>query len=318
MANTAVFLGNNTVSVAASGALGGDGLIGNPLQVEVDGTSVQIDGSNQIATVGGAAGSAPRAWDSSTTYSTGQVVTEWSGLWRAVDASTNSKPDSGNVHWTLISGDFTKVIDLTSNQIAHLNSSPITAFTGVSGEVVQVVGGFSSMARGTIPFLAYGGQLYYAGDEVTNTWALLNSQLLDFDANFGDDMLASSIPTLKTQKALSFASGKDVLLNWGADDLTGGIATATINAAGLGYAPGDTVADDFFAVGTIITVNTVGALGIVTSITVTAPGFGGVSGTGDTTTALTGIGTGLTINTTITPANGTARVWITCKILSLP
>lgn len=48
MANEAVFLGNDGVSVAAAGALGGDGQIGNPLQIEVDGSTVTINGSNQL------------------------------------------------------------------------------------------------------------------------------------------------------------------------------------------------------------------------------------------------------------------------------
>ncbi len=356
-----------TVETATNGALSGDGSSGNKLAVGVDGTTIEVNGSNQLEALGAAVAfktiavagqsnivadaaddtltivagtnitlttnastdtltinaasggsSSPAAWDSGTTYATGNVVTEWSGLWRAVDASTNSKPDSGNAHWTLISDSFTKVIDLTADQIAHLNSSPVVAFTGVSGKVVQVVGGFGAMYRGSIPFSAYGAQLFYAPDAVSQQWALLDDALLDFDGSFGDDMLAATIATPRSQIALDIASGQDVQLKGNSDDLTGCIATAVINDGGLGYAPGDTVSVDVGTPG-VLTVNTVGALGVVTSLTVTTAGYGYTAGTGDATTAiLPATGTGLTVNTTITPANGTARVWITAKILSLP
>lgn len=48
MSNIAVFLGSASVSVAAAGALDGDGSIGDPLTLEVEGTTLAINGSNQV------------------------------------------------------------------------------------------------------------------------------------------------------------------------------------------------------------------------------------------------------------------------------
>ncbi len=53
MSNSAVFLGGSSSSVAAAGALGGDGSIGNPLQVEVDGATITIVGNELVAASSG-------------------------------------------------------------------------------------------------------------------------------------------------------------------------------------------------------------------------------------------------------------------------
>lgn len=49
---SSVFLGTASVSTAAAGALGGDGSIGDPLTIEVDGTTADVNGSNQIEVLG--------------------------------------------------------------------------------------------------------------------------------------------------------------------------------------------------------------------------------------------------------------------------
>lgn len=52
MSNAAVFLGGTSSSVAAAGALGGDGSIGDPLTVEVDGSTVSVSGGNTLQALG--------------------------------------------------------------------------------------------------------------------------------------------------------------------------------------------------------------------------------------------------------------------------
>ncbi len=47
-----VFLGSASVSVAVAGALGGDGSIGDPLTVEADGTTVSVNGSDELQALG--------------------------------------------------------------------------------------------------------------------------------------------------------------------------------------------------------------------------------------------------------------------------
>lgn len=51
MANESVFLGGTSVSTSAAGALGGDGSIGDPLQVNVDGTTIEVNGSNELTVI---------------------------------------------------------------------------------------------------------------------------------------------------------------------------------------------------------------------------------------------------------------------------
>lgn len=49
---TSVFLGVGEVSVAAAGAIGGDGSVGDPIEVQVDDESIEIDGANALTTIG--------------------------------------------------------------------------------------------------------------------------------------------------------------------------------------------------------------------------------------------------------------------------
>ncbi len=260
----------------------------------------------------------PSAWDSGTTYATGNVVTEWSGLWRAVDASTNSKPDSGNAHWTLISDTFTKVIDLDANQLRTNSSIPILAMSGRAGFALFLSGGMGQTTSGSI---SGAGTIvmnaYYEGDEIARTVQLLNDAVVDVDPTVVNPFNIVVPDDTLTLQPKSLYNGKGIYLAGSSDDATGGVATAVINDGGLGYAPGDTVTVDPFAL-SVVTVNTVGALGVATSITVTAPGYGGDAGTGQSTSALTGIGSGLTVNTTITPFTSTARVWLTVSMRALP
>ncbi len=43
-------------------------------------------------------------WDDSTPYVAGSIVLDREGIWKAADNSTNSRPISGNVKWTLVGG----------------------------------------------------------------------------------------------------------------------------------------------------------------------------------------------------------------------
>ncbi len=102
----------------------------------------------------------------------------------------------------------------------------------------------------------------------------------------------------------------------------GGIETATIGAAGTGYAPGDT--------GTITTgdgnahyqVLTVGGLGDVTSFLITAPGTGYAAGAGQATATgapQAGIGINFTVNITkINDGDGTIKVTTLYQVIDVP
>lgn len=60
------------------------------------------------------------AWDADPKVA-GQVVVDRGGIWQAVDASTNSRPISGNAHWTLIGG--TPYVDVLLDPVA-LSTAP--------------------------------------------------------------------------------------------------------------------------------------------------------------------------------------------------
>jgi len=72
MANDAVFLGVGAVSIDAAGALTGDGSSGSPLAVNVDETTVTVNGSNALETIGATAG--PFTTVSSITVANGLVT----------------------------------------------------------------------------------------------------------------------------------------------------------------------------------------------------------------------------------------------------
>lgn len=80
MSNSAVFLSSVTVETDPAGALGGDGSIGDPLEVLVDGVTITVNGSNQLVAEGGegitgslTAGQVPYATGASTVASSADV-----------------------------------------------------------------------------------------------------------------------------------------------------------------------------------------------------------------------------------------------------
>jgi hypothetical protein len=69
-------------------------------KVQFDQLNAEVDALG----VGGGGGGGLAEWDSGTAYTAGQIVLDRGGIWKAVDASTNSQPISGNAHWTLVGG----------------------------------------------------------------------------------------------------------------------------------------------------------------------------------------------------------------------
>lgn len=106
----------------------------------------------------------------------------------------------------------------------------------------------------------------------------------------------------------------------GGDSINRGpILTASVNAAGSGYSPGDLLkaADAEVASGWgVLTVATVGAGGSVASLTVSTAGTDTAAGSAIATTYTTsGAGSGLTVNLTVQPGDGTLQITTCYKVL---
>lgn len=153
---------------------------------------------------------------------------------------------------------------------------------------------------------------FYSPDEANpSAQAYLDSGFLSLNQDI-NSALRSATSTLSQWPAANIVAAAPTLLTnkplllSGTVNLTGGkIATSTINAAGLGYAALDTGAIDNSNNGSATyRVDTVGALGVVLTYTITNPGNGYVVSNGLDTTA-SGAGTGFKISVTgITKGNG--------------
>jgi len=169
----------------------------------------------------------------------------------------------------------------------------------------QIVGGFSSVqsvetSPGTHnlligpltsgPILERNYQVYSDNGSAYPAWAVLGSLVL---AQPGQLAMVESLTTD------SIAVGTPISLAVQLDEISSytGLASVVINAAGTGYNTGDLVA---ISGGTGGIYKVMAArFGVVSSLAVVAPGENyPASQTGAATTAITGSGTGLTVNTT--------------------
>lgn len=87
--------GGATGATGATGSTGATGLTGSNGATGATGPT-GATGSNGTATL---------TWNSGTAYTVNNVVFDRGGIWQAVDSSTNSRPVSGNTHWTFIGGE---------------------------------------------------------------------------------------------------------------------------------------------------------------------------------------------------------------------
>lgn len=213
------------------------------------------------------------------------------------------------------------VADLTATQINHLFSSPVSVVAAPgAGKVISLLQ-FSGQGKfGTIQAGPSSGDLYIRCSGTASGQSV----------NPADSLFESSASQLVPAIAGNFVQGPQtdcankalVLLNDTADPAGfGAVATSSITPANAGaaYANNDLFNIDGCggtdATGKVVT-NTAGA---VATYSILTAGHGYVAGTtGCTTTATTGIGTGLQLNiNTITPGDGVGRVWVTYTVNTL-
>jgi hypothetical protein len=200
-------------------------------------------------------------------------------------------------------------VDLTAAQIKTWHSAPIEAAPAPgANRIIAPLRYALLMAPGTVGFSAVQG----AAVELDLT---CNGVTLDSYSGvqnvLGQTTAKGSLFAASTNQAVTLATLSNQALTATLDrDLTaGGVATATLNAAGLGYAANDTGTIDPNNNGSATyRVLTVGALGVVATFSITAAGNGYVVANGLDTDA-SGGGTGFKVNVTgITQGNGTLRL----------
>lgn len=206
---------------------------------------------------------------------------------------------------------------LNSAQISVLASSPVTvpalAAPGAN-KLLVVTQSTVIYTFGTRKYLCSGsesGAFSYVNDPGDKTptfdWSAAGSRFSDTGAS----PFFAFIPD-DVDSAMEYTAACDFNL--------GSINTVTINAAGLGYAVGDTgTISTAFVDGNYI-ITGVGALGVVTSLTAsggqTATTTGSATSTGG---GQPGVGTGLTVNiTAVNKGDGTATVTGFSKIVTIP
>ncbi len=218
---------------------------------------------------------------------------------------------------------------LMSGQIATASSLPITNIVAAPGmgKVLLYRSISTQVVLGTIPFFSsLTGSLTYTGLPGT---PLDLGAVVNFSGSFGGVSpffsFASAVMELVSTVDRVDVESKGFTLTGNVDDPTGAINVNTCPVAGgTGYVVNDTFTVDGGGVGppnapAAGVVDTIGGGGAVTACHLISNGSGYVPAVGASTTATLGIGTGLTVTiTSITPANGTARVWITYMVLALP
>lgn len=209
-------------------------------------------------------------------------------------------------------------VPFTADQINHLFSAPQTLIDAPgTGKAIIVAGNWGAVTAGTIPFNSENGfvDIYYgsASGEDINT-AINDSLTLTTST-----VTVSSLPHVPSPYT-QIENLPLVLAGTGEDFVNGGaIASATLGAGGLAYAPGDTGTVSPEGV-SVYVVDTIGAGGAVLTFHFSDAGYGNNVGDGHATVVSTGIGDGnFTINITkITPGNGKCSITVSYYILTLP
>lgn len=222
---------------------------------------------------------------------------------------------------------------VTAAQIATLHSVPVTLIAAPgAGKVLQIVQGsylefltgVDGFADFPTPVLTYGaggskatwgvGETFPAAAPPTSTWMQLSG---------GDQ--ATGSPQSYDRAAVA---NKAIILDCapGNPNRAGPIVTAAIAAGGAGYAPLDTGTIDTdpsgYTGGATYRVDTVGAAGIVTALTITGAGNGYTTINNPAATTVgggqPGVGAGLTVNVTaITPIDGSLVVTLAYLTVTL-
>ncbi len=208
------------------------------------------------------------------------------------------------------------IIELTAAQIALAGSAPaeLLPAPGAGRTIVPLLVA-GQATDGSIPFYASGVEIAYTGDAqnlIDNNVPLAGGLAPPDPFWFQIVRIPAGTfprPTIENTAISLFGGG---------DDSSGAILANVLNAGGLGYAPADTFTISGGLVLATGVVDTVGGGGAVLTYHLTAHGAGYVPAAGVATTATSGGGAGLTINiNTVTPANGTARIWILYLVLDL-
>jgi hypothetical protein len=208
------------------------------------------------------------------------------------------------------------VLDLTANQIAHLNSVPLEIVPAPgSGKALLYLNSTGQIKNSSIPFIVNSNvYIHYTGDDT-------NLSTDSFYVGGPDSLfsMAVNIGTINVPRVNSENKGLSLVV--GADDLSGAMNSVTCPLdGGSGYAVNDTFSvgsDGGDTDGTGI-VDAVSG-GVVTACHITGNGYGYLTGSHNTNSTSGGGDNALSVDIlTTTPANGTARVWINYQVLTLP
>jgi len=219
-------------------------------------------------------------------------------------------------------GLLSSTVTLAAAQMKVLSSTPAPLVLGAGAGRIVVVESVALVANVlTRPFQSSTTDqlnLFYALDLATG----LTPAIFDFFSLNASSIVYLSGAIQNSAVLQSSAVNQAIVLKSAADYTAGAIATATIAAAGTGYAVGDTGSITPSFKGATYIITSVGALGAVTGFTITSGGDqydianGVATATGG---AQPGVGTGLTVNiTAITAGDGTLKVVTYYQIVPVP
>lgn len=210
----------------------------------------------------------------------------------------------------------TETFDLTANQINHLFSAPVTLIPAPGvGKAIAILNIQLVIENGIYSFYSRSGSIHRHGLYYGSTSGQELSAWIDpgYSKIFFQNIVGSNVAdraVIENQPVVVAGLTEDLVNG-------GGIATATVNAGGAGYAPGDTGYVDPNDFATFI-VDTVDGGGAVTAFHFDHRGGGYTTGVYASSNNV-GSGTGFTMNvTSVVPGNGTARAIITYFIVTLP
>ncbi len=216
-------------------------------------------------------------------------------------------------------GSLLKVVRVTLNAaaLAAINGTLVTAIPALGASKAAIVSGPITVetAAGTTPYTLYAGNFdlipTYSDPNLPITTLPL-AGLFPLDDFFSPNKYPLVSPGPPSGQSSRYYNTAIVL---DASDNGGRIATSSLNAAGLGYAPGDTFGVDFGNTDATGVIDTVGVGGAVLTYHIVDKGSNYFKHVGRSTTATTGIGTGfkITISAVQTVAGGDGTI-----ILSIP
>jgi hypothetical protein len=210
---------------------------------------------------------------------------------------------------------------------AVLSAANLNAYDGTTTTAVSVI---SAAASGVyiVPNVTSSSANYVAGSQTYTSGGLL---LTSLSGTCSTNLVFAALDTNVLTNEISFGNGASAgacassVLNgqplqiYSYTAISRGIQTSTLDAAGTGFAIGDTFTDSTClnpATGHVVTISGVG-VGPIATYTMDTPGAGCTVSTGDALIATSGSGTGATINITGLTANGNGTVTVNIPFVTV-